>query len=67
MKPNSLPRRVAEEGSIAVGEVVIDADGSLVVGHVFFARVEIVVGIVACADHGGLAHHGHAAHIHGVG
>ena len=46
---------------------MIDADGPLVVGHLFFARVEVVVGIVAGANHGGLTHHGHAAHVHGVG
>jgi hypothetical protein len=55
--------RVAEEGGIAVRETVIHAARSLVVGHAFLARVQIIVGIVARADHGGLAHHGLAAHV----
>ena len=67
MKPYSLAARVAKECGIAPCEAVIDANGSLIVGHVLFARVEVVVGVVAGTDDGGLPHHRHAAHVHGVG
>ena len=45
---------------------MIEAHRTLVVGHVFLAHVEIIVGVIACADYGGLSHHGHTAHVHGV-
>ena len=58
---------VAYVGCVAVTEAVIDARCALIVGHAFLECLQIIIRVIARANYGGLSHHGHTAHVHGVG